>query len=85
MEEKIINVSFDACGGEVDIESLSYKSGELFGNLPKPERKGHIFDGWYTETPSFSSTSCVGNAMFTPRSLAPLGRFFPYPRCQSSS
>ncbi len=49
MKEKIINVSFDACGGEVDVESLSYKPNEKLGNLPRPIRKGYTFDGWYTE------------------------------------
>ena len=42
-------ITFDACGGTVAnaVKEIDYDA--TFGFLPVPERKGFVFDGWYTE------------------------------------
>lgn len=41
-------VTFNANGGTVSPASQTVTFGEAYGTLPKPELKGHSFDGWYT-------------------------------------
>ena len=41
-------VSFDAQGGEVDMDSRTITSGAELEMLPVPVRNGYAFDGWFT-------------------------------------
>ena len=51
-------VTFDANGGVVDTEKLTYDIGRYYDRLPTPSRPGYLFDGWY-ESPSFESATRV--------------------------
>ena len=42
-------VTFDANGGNVDIQSKVVKLGETYGELPTPTRDGYTFKGWVNE------------------------------------
>ena len=53
-----VQVAFDACGGEVDTPSCSFRLGEKYAKLPKPALAGHTFLGWFTEA---EGGVCVGN------------------------
>lgn len=44
--EIYVTISFDACGGEVDVESISRLAGSAYGELPIPEKEGYDFVGW---------------------------------------
>lgn len=45
-------------GGSLPTDApVTYPAGAGLSSLPTPTRSGYVFDGWYTETPSFSSTS----------------------------
>lgn len=41
--------TFDPNGGSLDTPSITTEYGEPLGNLPVPERTGHIFIGWIDE------------------------------------
>lgn len=41
-------VSFDANGGECNIDSKIVYKGDMYGELPTPSRTGYNFQGWYT-------------------------------------
>ena len=43
------SVTFDANGGTVAPESITVTKGQPYGELPKPERNGYAFTGWFTE------------------------------------
>ncbi|MCM1114715.1 MAG: InlB B-repeat-containing protein [Clostridium sp.] len=45
--EDTYTVTFDANGGECDVESKTVYLGQVFGKLPVPTRVGYTFDGWY--------------------------------------
>ena len=45
-DEKDILVYFDANGGEVSIPYKEVTVGNVYGNLPTPEREGYEFLGW---------------------------------------
>ena len=46
--EKLYTVSFDSRGGSyVSSKTIAY--GEPYGNLATPTKKGHFFEGWYTD------------------------------------
>ncbi|MBQ7098026.1 MAG: InlB B-repeat-containing protein [Clostridia bacterium] len=42
-------VTFDSMGGTADIEPIIIPYGSVCGELPKPEKDGFIFKGWYTK------------------------------------
>ncbi len=45
-------VTFNPSGGEISAGYDSFKlvaKGDVYGELPPAERKGYIFDGWYTQ------------------------------------
>ncbi len=42
-------VTLDPNGGKVSKDSVSLEYGALYGELPKPTRKGHTFVGWFTK------------------------------------
>ena len=42
-------VTFDANGGTVGTKKINVSYGLNYGNLPRAERTGYSFDGWYTE------------------------------------
>lgn len=42
-------VKLDPNGGKVSKDSVSLEYGAVYGDLPKPTRKGHTFEGWYTQ------------------------------------
>ena len=44
-----VEVGFDACGGELAVESRGYKLGAAYAGLPKAKRAGYVFLGWFTE------------------------------------
>ena len=41
-------VLFDANGGSVSPDSITAANGEPYGDLPVPQREGHVFAGWFT-------------------------------------
>ncbi len=43
------DITFDACGGTVNTKQKQVKWYEEYDVLPTPERKGYLFDGWYTQ------------------------------------
>ncbi len=44
----IANVTFNANGGSVDVQSRQVRAGTAVGALPDPTRANHEFIGWYT-------------------------------------
>ena len=42
-----IQFTFDAAGGRVDLTRITAVYGDRVGALPRPERRGYVFDGWY--------------------------------------
>lgn len=42
-------VTLDPNGGKVSKDSVSLEYGAVYGELPKPTRKGHTFVGWFTK------------------------------------
>ena len=42
-------VKLDPNGGKVSKDSISLAYGAVYGDLPKPTRKGYTFEGWYTQ------------------------------------
>lgn len=49
-EDKTIEISFDAMGGSVSTSEKVYDINSIYGSLPKAERNGYIFKGWYTDS-----------------------------------
>ena len=49
MQEKEIQLIFDPGKGSVDIQSIHAYCGDRIGTLPKPQRRGYVFKGWYTQ------------------------------------
>lgn len=41
-------VTFDAAGGTCDTKNKTVTSGNEYGALPTPTKKGQLFEGWYT-------------------------------------
>lgn len=50
-------LNFDANGGTCTIGYYTLKSGDSYGILPIPTRKGYTFTGWYTEKSGGSKVS----------------------------
>ncbi len=48
-ERGVIEVSFDANGGNVSQSSKEAYYGDIIGELPTPTRDYYTFDGWYTK------------------------------------
>ena len=48
-EVKSFRVSFDADGGTTAVREKTVYEAGFFGLMPKPEKSGYTFDGWYTE------------------------------------
>ncbi len=48
-EIKKYTVTLKPRGGEVSPDSITVTHGGKYGSLPKPERTGYKFSGWYTE------------------------------------
>ena len=46
MLAKSITVTFDANGGNIDIDKKLVNVGNTYGELPTPTRKGYVFKGW---------------------------------------
>ena len=44
-----IQFTFDAAGGRVDLTRITAVYGDRVGALPRPERRGYVFDGWYRD------------------------------------
>jgi len=42
-------ISFDACGGDAQLERTVTDKGGTLDQLPKAQRKGYTFLGWYTQ------------------------------------
>lgn len=58
-------VTFDANGGTVATETKNVTYGKTYGTLPKPNRNGYTFDGWFTtksSTTEIKSTTKVETA-----------------------
>lgn len=49
-------VSFDADGGEADINSKTVAYNSIYGNLPKARKEGYTFKGWYLDGEEIKST-----------------------------
>ena len=58
-----ITVSFDACGGTVEPESVEIGVGEAVGELPVPEREGWVFLGWFAEPAESAFVAGQGTAV----------------------
>ena len=64
-EAVLLNVGFDANGGEVELHSKEIVYDEMYGELPIPVREGYTFAGWYTEVEEgeqIKADSIVGNS-----------------------
>ena len=48
-DSKTLLVQFDANGGKVETKEKKVVVGNVYGELPAPEKKGYTFDGWFTE------------------------------------
>ena len=57
--ENIINLIFDANRGSVSQLSREGVTGEAFGQLPTPVRRGYTFCGWYCEGMLVNSDSII--------------------------
>ena len=57
--ENIINLIFDANRGVVSQLSREGVTGEVFGQLPTPVRRGYTFCGWYCEGVLVNSDSII--------------------------
>jgi len=44
-----VNVTYDACGGSLDISTGKLPFGIACGDLPTPTRDGYVFQGWFTK------------------------------------
>jgi uncharacterized repeat protein (TIGR02543 family) len=44
---KTIKITYNANGGKVSKKSISKKTGQKYGKLPKPTRSGYTFLGWF--------------------------------------
>lgn len=74
-------VLFDANGGSVSPDSITAANGEPYGDLPVPQREGHVFAGWFTaagggtEVRSTDIAELSGDqtlyAHWTPKAAAP--------------
>ncbi len=69
----VTEVIFDANGGTCDITNETYYFGKDY-TLPKVEKKGYVFDGWYYEDVKVDSANWIYNdaeitlvAKYTPR------------------
>lgn len=49
-------VTFDADGGETDINSKSVAYNSIYGNLPKARKEGYTFKGWYLDGKEIKSS-----------------------------
>ncbi len=58
MQEKEIQLRFDPGKGSVDLPSITAYRGDRIGTLPKPQRRGYVFKGWYT-TPQGVDTDAL--------------------------
>ena len=58
MQEKEIQLIFDPGKGSVDLQSITAYRGDRIGTLPKPRRRGYVFNGWYT-TPRATDANAV--------------------------
>lgn len=45
---KKYKVTFDAAGGKADKDSITVENSKKYGELPKAEKKGYVFAGWFT-------------------------------------
>ena len=52
-------VSFDANGGDINLNSKTVQFAEVYGNLPEPEKTGHTFVGWELDGKTITSNSVV--------------------------
>lgn len=47
--KKLMDVTFDPCGGDTQLERTVIKKGQTISQLPLATREGFLFAGWYTE------------------------------------
>lgn len=52
-------VKFNANGGTVPTASKTVYSGDVYGTMPEPVRKGYVFQGWYTAASGGSAVSAA--------------------------
>ena len=45
----IVTIALDAQGGSVNPGSVDFTVGEVISSLPRPERTGYEFNGWYSQ------------------------------------
>jgi len=57
-----IQFTFDAAGGRVDLTRITAVYGDRVGALPRPERRGYVFDGWYLAPQGVPQGVPAGNA-----------------------
>ena len=50
-----ITITYNAKGGIVSPNSITFPSGNAIGTLPTPERSGYTFDGWYTDDGTYQN------------------------------
>lgn len=59
--QKTYTVTFDANGGSVTQKSKKVTYGDVFGNLPTPQRDYYTFVGWYTKKDVSDSDTAVNS------------------------
>ena len=61
-----INITFDPAEGTLSLSKvLSFKSGDIFDQLPVPKRKGYTFDGWYYDKVKLTKGMSLATAGIT--------------------
>ncbi len=66
-----IDIAFDADGGTIDDNAISFVDGRVLNNLPTPTKEGYIFLGWYKST-DFNDEDSVGNGTVADSSMTHL-------------
>lgn len=44
----VYTIKLDACGGQLETKLLKVQANQHYGVIPRPEKNGYDFDGWYT-------------------------------------
>ena len=58
-------VTFDPNGGNCENSSISVQEGYAVGTLPTPQKDGHSFTGWYTESGAAANAETIVNQATT--------------------
>ena len=57
-----LTITFDSDGGS-NVKAIEIYSGDKIGTLPTPTKTGYAFDGWYSGTTKYTSSTIVTKAV----------------------